>query len=59
MAEKPATSPCDSDEAATAGHPTPETTAAKPPAPHPTSADGSGEEGVNAEALEQGPGHAR
>lgn len=59
MAEKPATSPCDSDDAATAGHPTPETTAEKPPAPNPTYVDRPAKDGAEAEeARGQGPGHA-
>lgn len=58
MAEKPAVPACESDAAATAGHPTPQTTA-EPPAPNPTYADKPAEDGTEArEAKAEGPGHA-
>ena len=59
MAEKPTVPACASDDAATAGHPTPQTTAETPPAPNPTYADRLTKEGAEAgEAKAEGPGHA-
>ncbi len=59
MAEKPAVPACESDDAATAGHPTPQTTAETPPAPNPTYVDKPAKDGTEErEAKVEGPGHA-
>ena len=59
MAEKPTDPACDSDDAATAGHPTPQTTTDTPPASNPTYVDRPATGGTEAEeAKAEGPGHA-